>query len=271
MQSRLASAIALTLTVLFATLARADESDAWKGSTETNGHPTTVEKKGTSTTVTIAPRKGTEGKPTVITAPLTASKEIEKKARLKWYDQDLPSSQTWPGDPKHTGYLKVFEVITLGDCRKWRFVQLRNLRITWQPSGDQQFPSSDPRDPGQDNDVWHIDGNDGKDPSFGTLTDLPAGETATMDIPGTFEGPQRDSPDWRKPGHQSLHYRVVFRTWLECLDPKETLGYLEWGLEFDRTLKDTSGLKTQPPKWHDAGDEPEEKARLDRIVERVGK
>lgn len=264
-------AVASAVAVLPATPANADESEAWKGSTETLGHPTTVEKKGTSTTVTIGPTKGSDAKPTVITAPLTASKEIEKKARVKWYDQDLPNNETWPGKPKHEGYLKVFEVITLGDCKRWRLVQLKSFRATWQPSNEQAFPPASAV-PGQDVDIWQVDGNVGpKDPAMGTLDNMPAGETATLDIPGLFDVPPTDLGPWRLPGHQSQHLKFVFRTWLECLDPKETLGYLEWGLEFDRTIKALSGLKTNPPKWHDAGDEPEEKARHDRVVERMTK
>jgi len=267
MRLRLVNGCALACAVALVATARADESEQWTGTTETMGHPTTVEKKGKSTTVTIKPPPGTEAKPKVISAPLTAEKEIDKKAKIKWYDQNLADSDTWSGLPKHTGYLKVFEIITLGDCTKWRFVQLKSFRVTWQPSGEQAFPAVGPT-PGKDIDIWDIDGNVSKtDPAMHTLDKLPNGETATMDIPGSFDGGPRDLGPWKQPGHQSQHLKFLFRTWIECLSPKqESLGYLEWGLEMDRTPQAYSGLKTNPPKWHDAADEPEEKARLDRIV-----
>jgi hypothetical protein len=50
--------IALSCAVTQASLTRANESATWKGMTETNQQPTTVEKKDNSTTVTLAHREG---------------------------------------------------------------------------------------------------------------------------------------------------------------------------------------------------------------------
>jgi hypothetical protein len=264
--------IALSCVIIQAGVTRADESEKWTGTTNTQKLPTTVEKKDTSITVTISPPEGSKEKPIVITAPLTASKEIQKEARVKWYDQDLPNNQTWPGQPKHFGYLKVFEIATLGECMKWRFVQLKNFRVTWIPSNETQFPGPGAKEPNLDVDIWEVDGNvASNDPGFDTLKGLPQGETATIDIPGSFDTPPTDLKPWQQTGHKSQHIKTIFRTWIQCLNPKGTLGYLQWALEMDRTPKAYSGLKTTPPKWHDASEEPEEKERLDRIVEKMTK
>jgi hypothetical protein len=93
---------------------------------------------------------------------------------VKWYDKDLPDNQTWPGLAKHSEYLKIFEIATLGECQKWCFVQLKNFRVTWLPSKEIDFPVPGVDDRTIDVDIWEIDGNiSSKDPEFGTLTGLP--------------------------------------------------------------------------------------------------
>jgi hypothetical protein len=247
----------------------ADETD-WKGTVPTNGVPTTVEKKGTTTTITVP--QGEEKPPVVLTAPLTGSKEIEKQATVKWYDTSYSDTTIWSGSPKHSGYAKVFEIINTGACKEWGFIQLKSFRVIWKPSNEQAFPPI-PKGtpPGQDIDTWDIDGPSGpKDPNFGTIPGLPQGETSTIDIPGAFNGTPSADKTWGTPGHISQHLKTVFRIWIRCLNPKEDYGYLEWGFEIDRDAPkgaNYSTLKPNPPKWHDAKDEPEEKARLDRMVQ----